>query len=434
MADATGRSGEVSDNKMRDRKRKREKRRKLYAAPKFFLLFVLIFFVINLVFRTGNGTMTYTAVNGEIEEYVLTDGYVFRNQTMITSPTDGYLQCVVDEGERVKAGTVIGYVYQNEVDFAVTEEIDEIKSQIQELENEENQTDAYASSAAKVELDIAAAGDGVKTVRSGADMSQYQDIKSEINDLIDKKRTINGEQPSDEERLDSLNRRLNELESGVTSAKTEIVASVDGVFSTRIDGYEDALSFGMLGSVTPSYLEDINNESVQLEDYVRSGENICKIVDNYGWYFVAEIDEADAAGFSVNQSVDLRFYDLSDGVVSGTVTAVSQPERGKVAVTVYSTKYVESIYSTSKASAEILTASYSGIRVPSQCLRVVNDQQGVYVVRLDVARFVPVNVVYNNREWAIISSNLSVQSDYYLEMYDEVILDTSGVEDGEVVR
>lgn len=131
--------------------------------------------------------MTYTAVNGEIEEYVLTDGYVFRNQTMITSPTDGYLQCVVDEGERVKAGTVIGYVYQNEVDFAVTEEIDEIKSQIQELENEENQTDAYASSAAKVELDIAAAGDGVKTVRSGADMSQYQDIKSEINDLIDKK-------------------------------------------------------------------------------------------------------------------------------------------------------------------------------------------------------------------------------------------------------
>ena len=425
MADATDRSGEVSDNKMRDRKRKREKRRKLYAAPKFFLLFVLIFFVINLVFRTGNGTMTYTAVNGEIEEYVLTDGYVFRNQTMITSPTDGYLQCVVDEGERVKAGTVIGYVYQNEVDFAVTEEIDEIKSQIQELENEENQTDAYASSAAKVELDIAAAGDGVKTVRSGADMSQYQDIKSEINDLIDKKRTINGEQPSDEERLDSLNRRLNELESGVTSAKTEIVASVDGVFS---------LSFGMLGSVTPSYLEDINNESVQLEDYVRSGENICKIVDNYGWYFVAEIDEADAAGFSVNQSVDLRFYDLSDGVVSGTVTAVSQPERGKVAVTVYSTKYVESIYSTSKASAEILTASYSGIRVPSQCLRVVNDQQGVYVVRLDVARFVPVNVVYNNREWAIISSNLSVQSDYYLEMYDEVILDTSGVEDGEVVR
>ena len=46
----------------------------------------------------------------------------------------------------------------------------------------------------------------------------------------------------------------------------------------------------------------------------------------------------------------------------------------------------------------------------------------------------PVNVVYNNREWAIISSNLSVQSDYYLEMYDEVILDTSGIEDGEVVR
>lgn len=70
-------------------------------------------------------------------------------------------------------------------------------------------------------------------------------------------------------------------------------------------------------------------------------------------------------------------------MVSGTVKAISKPEDGKVAITVYSTRYIDSIYTTSKVSAELLTESSEGIKVPSSSLRVIDGQQGVYVVRLE---------------------------------------------------
>ena len=142
----------------------------------------------------------------------------------------------------------------------------------------------------------------------------------------------------------------------------------------------------------------------------------------------------EAENFKVDQSISIKFYDLSDSMVSGTVKAISKPEDGKVAITVYSTRYIDSIYTTSKVSAELLTESSEGIKVPSSSLRVIDGQQGVYVVRLGVARFVPVELLYNNKEWAIIKPVISTSYEEHLEVYDEIIINTKGIEDGKVVR
>ena len=56
------------------------------------------------------------------------------------------------------------------------------------------------------------------------------------------------------------------------------------------------------------------------------------------------------------------------------------------------------------------------------------------MLRLDVARFVPVNVHYKNGDWAIISSADGVISEYKLQIYDEVIVESKNLEDGKVVR
>lgn len=422
-----------SDSVRYEKRRKRSLKKKLFILPKAFLAFAVVFIVISIILNSGDTVETFTAMKGSIEEYVLADGYIFRNQEIITSPIDGFLECSASEGQRVNEGNVVATVYNGQVNPAETEEISRIKNEISDIEGSVSAAETYSASAAKTELNIA---DQAQVITQKRENGSFEDIISEkdtINGYIRKKQSALGNGKSDEERLSDLNRRLIELESNIGGTKSDITAPCAGVFSSKIDGYEKALSLDMMADATPSYINNLKKENVGTSSSVSSGEAVCKIIDNYEWYFVGNIPEKDAVNFEVGDSISLKFYDLSDSVVAGTVKAVSKAEGGKVAVTVYSTRYIDSIYSTSKVSAELLTESSKGIKVPSSSLRVIDGRQGVYVVRLGVARFVPVELLYNNKEWAIISA-VSSDGDLRLEIYDEVIVNTKGITDGKVVR
>lgn len=423
-----------NSNTIYEKRRKRNLKKRLFLIPKLFLVFAAFFLVISIFFRAGNSVETFTALKGSIEEYVLADGYIFREQELIETTIDGYLECNAKEGQRVNEGDVIATVYNGQVDPAVTERISAVKSEIEKLEKSDSEADVYAANAVKIELNIADEAQKLTQIREKNTFADIADEKEIINDYINKKQAASGNGKSDEEKLEELNDELSELESSITDERQEIIAPRAGVFSSKIDGYETALSVDMMGDATPSYLNSIKKEDVSTASTVTSGEAVCKVIDNYEWYFVGIIPEKDAENFEVGGNVSLKFYDLSDSIVTGSVTAISKPESGKVAITVYSTRYIDSIYTTSKVSAELLTESSDGIKVPSSALRVIDGKQGVYVIRLGVARFVPVELLYNNKEWAIIKAVIDSNYETHLEIYDEVIINTKGIEEGKVVR
>ncbi|MBO5364521.1 MAG: hypothetical protein J6A56_03545, partial [Clostridia bacterium] len=90
-------------------------------------------------------------------------------------------------------------------------------------------------------------------------------------------------------------------------------------------------------------------------------------------------------------------------------------------------------YGISRASAEVITVSAEGIKVPVESLHVKDGAPGVYVLRLGVAQFVPVRLHYRNENWAIISAVQSGDAPY-LKIYDEVVVEAKNLESGKVVR
>ncbi len=429
MADAADNS-----NKRLKNRRKRSIKKGIFLIPKTVAVFAVVFLLISVFFRSGSSVNTFAALKGNIEEYVSSDGYIFRDQTLVESPTDGYFECVADEGERVIEGATLATVYKNKVDPAVTEEIADIHKKISAIENDRVSADVYSGSAVKIEVDIAEHARSLSRVRSGGKFSDIQSEKDEIDGFISAKQSSTEGGKTDEERLGELSARLHSLESLGEYSGEYIYSPTPGVFSSRIDGYEQELNISMLDNATPSYLNNIKPSDVSAGETVTAGETVCKVINNYEWYFAGVITEKEAVNFSVGQSINIKFYDLSDSVVSGTVTAISRPEGGKVAVTVHSTAYVDSIYTASKVSAELFTQSAEGFKVPSESLRVIDGRQGVYVVRLGVARFAPVDLIYNNKEWAIIEPAQENDGEIELEIYDDVIVNTKGIEDGDVVR
>lgn len=410
-----------------------KRKKKLFLIPRLFLVFATVFLIMTIFFGAGDSVETFTALKGSIDEYVLADGYVFRNQELISSDIDGYLECNAKEGERVNEGDVVATVYNGQVDPAVTERISSLKSEIAKLETENGAADIYAASAVKIELNIADETRSFSQIREGKSFSDIAEKKSVINEYIAKKQAVSGEGKTNEERLNDLKSELSSLESSIDGQRRDIVAPCAGVFSSKIDGYEKSLSLDMMADATPSYLNKIKKEEVSYSSNVAAGENVCKIIDNYEWYFVGIVSDKEAIDFEIGSSVRLKFYELSDTVIKGDITAISKTEGGKMAVTIHTTKYIESIYSTSKASAEIVSESSVGIKIPSSALRVIDGKQGVYVVRLGVARFIPVTLLYNNKEWAVIQI-VDSNEEPKVKIYDEVIVNTKGVEDGKVVR
>ena len=171
MADAADNS-----NKRLKNRRKRSIKKGVFLVPKTVAVFAIVFLLISVFFRSGSSVNTFAALKGSIEEYVSSDGYIFLDRTLVESPTDGYFECVADEGERIVEGATLATVYKNKVDPAVTEEIADIHKKIDSIESDRVSADVYSGSAVKIEVDIA---DHARSMSRKRSAGRFSDIQTE---------------------------------------------------------------------------------------------------------------------------------------------------------------------------------------------------------------------------------------------------------------
>lgn len=421
-------------DRMTSRRAKRHKKQKRSWIIKGILSVAALYLVFSVIFSFRSSMTTAIALKGTIEEEILADGYVFRDQKVMIAPASGYLEAWVSEGDRVREGQSLGCIYTGEYDPERSQKIQELNRQISQLEHGTPEA-TYSGNSVMAEQKIASAVRDMSDLRTEHDISNLTEGKENLNLLIARKRnTESGTAEDKDAALTALKSQLKELENATEGGKHELTAPGAGVFYSRIDGMEDKLSLAALDQVSVSYLKELDKIPLTRSSDVVQNEPVGKVVNNYGWYFSANVDAKDAERLKVGQSIRMRFFDLSDTTVYGTVRTLSGEEDGKVAVTIYTNRYVEGIYAASRTSAELVLVRSEGIKVPVQSLHMQDNQTGVYVLRLGVARFVPVQVRYKNSDWAIIGAVTDTGAEYKLQIYDEVVVESKNLEDGKVVR
>ncbi len=413
-------------------KRKAKKNRKSIFL-KLLCLFIFAYLSMNFIIGYfGSSYTSYNVQNGYLEEFITTDGYIFRDQTVIAAPKSGMLECEVAEEERVSQGERVASIYQNQIDTAANEQLKKITAEIERLEKYTAQKDVYANDTVRIEQQIATE---TKSLPRASYRNQWEAIsaaKEEINRLIDKKRTVTGEKEADTVVLAQLKTEKAAIESANHVDRVYLTAPRPGVFTSRIDGMEEYLTPAKLTAADTAYFDELDKQTVQYKTDITEGQPACKIVNNSEWYFAAKVSADEAERFREGESVSLRFFDRTDELVSATVLSISNVKDGQAILAVQSKGYVESVYSTSKANVEIIKKKYEGLKLPAQCIRVKDGKKGVYVLRGDAAKFVPVELLHNNSDWAVVSA---VQSENNaLKLYDEAIVKADGLEDGKKLR
>lgn len=422
------------ENRTNLRRAKRKKKQKRSWVVKAVAGVVLIYLLLLVIFSFHDRVTTVIALNGIIREEISTDGYVFRDQSVILAPVDGYLECLVDDGERVKEGQTLGWIYTGEYDVERVRKMQTLNERIARLESDAA-SNTYAGNSVMAEQKIGQAARELSDLRGEHDLRNIAEQKNRINLLIEKKRAMDGDAAEDPAAVAAqLKKELRALETETGGGKAMLVADRAGVFCANIDGMEEKLSADAAEELTVSYLENLDQEELVHPEAIVQNEPICKIVDNYKWSYGAVIKAKDAENLQIGKEIRMRFFELSDVVIYGTVRYLSPEEDGKVAVVISTNRYVDGIYGISRASAELITVSAEGIKVPVESLHVQEEQTGVYVLRLGVAHFVPAEVRYKNDDWAVISPVTDSGSEYKLQIYDEVIVEAKNLEDGKVVR
>ena len=317
--------------------------------------------------------------------------------------------------------------------------------EIELLDYAMNQTDDVVS-AARLDESILQSLASLRFASASGSYRQLDDDVMELKSQVLKRSYTYGE-GLDSSQLSALRQSLIEeyraLRTQSSSVTSRITAPAAGVFSSLADGYESLLTPALLETITPGQLSQLDRQRPQPD-----AGAVGKLVTDATWYFVCAMGEEEAGRLIEGRTVTVRFSRDWSGEVDMKVERVGEtPENGRVAVVLSSDRYLSETTLLRKQTVELVFDSQTGIRVPTQSVRVeertVTDPEteeekqelvtGVYVLVGQQAEFKPVTILAQLEDFALVKSADGSDGKKALRAGDEVILSSVELFDGKVI-
>lgn len=380
-------------------------------------------------------TMAYTY---QVEEGISATGYVARNEQVLAGHSGGLLRLRRGEGEKVSAGGVVAVVYADQASLDRQNEMDALKSQIEQLQYAQ---EAALGSEASLRLDMQIA-ESIRTFRADVaadrlNATEEQHV-SELKALVLKRDYTYSDTEDLTARITDLQSQLRTRQAQAASSTKRITAPTSGIYSAVVDGYETVLTPSALAELTPSALA-----ALQADESTAS--QVGKLILGDAWYYVTALPVEDAKRIEEQGSVALRFAKSVERDLTVTVHSVSAEENGRAVVVLRCRSYLPQLTLLRRQSVELIERSVSGIRIPKEALRAVKttvdetgaatetEMVGVYCVVGMEARFKPVNVCYTGDNFVLVEPAAGAAKTNLLRPGDEVIMAANDLHEGKVV-
>lgn len=386
---------------------------------------IIVFLLFQIYSATFSSISTASAIPFEYTEGIDTTGIIIRDETLVKSSEQGTLHFAVSDGEKIAKGGVIAHIYDGDSASANATKIEELKAQLKKIEEIEGYNNMMAVDLSTVNAKISSY---YNDFVFNSSLGRYDKLSESVSGLLTmmtRKKVATGEQTDFSSLKDAINIQINQLSQSSGNVKGSIKASVSGYFVSVVDNYEDKLSTKDLSVFTPDYF----NELTAGED---TQDVIGKIVYDYKWYIAGLVPINDSKFYKIGETVTLKTTTTSNPRLTAKVERVNLSPTGDNAVIIFSCSEMSSELATMRSGAiTIIKNEYSGLKVDSKALRVVDGKTGVYIVSGLEAKFVEANILYSNDSYAICELNNSDSSK--LRLYDEVIVKGKNLYDGKII-
>lgn len=421
------------------KEKKRKKKKSFLKQYKWDYIFLAIFILSAVVYyadsviKASRMKQIYTSIVdfGVVESSTTKQMVIIRNDKVLVAPSDGYYELSYPEGERVKTGLPVVRSKNQNASENYTKLIELIDSRIallgsesrtlqdNEIEKINNRLEyLYRSAQGRIEND---------------EIEYIEIIKKELISLNDRKRYFfsDGSAVSKEELLKQKQQLLTEFDS----KNTVVISDMNGLISSYYDGHEKELNILNIRNLTVSQLERIKNVSgIDYSTEKKKGDPVAVISENYRWYLACEVTEEDIDNIASERPI---FIEIEDKRFRAYLEDFYKGTDGKFVgyFRVEDDKF--NFFEKRKFTAKLIFQSSNGLVLPNSALTDINGKSGVFVVDMTgIARFVEIkDIVAEDDKNIGVEYDASVQNiNQGLRLYDEVIINPSGIVEGQRVR
>lgn len=391
-------------------------------------LFVISVFIGRAFFANRSDIELETAYRYEFDEEIPFDGVYMRDETPIYNNDPGVLSYECDDGSKVGKSSLIARRYKSENDVTYRRQIESLKNQIDVLESAEK---LIGTDNTQLDAISAQINEQHSKIISGIMSGDYDAADQHQDSLLEAmcKREITLQESADYAlRKQILNTEISTLNARLSGDVKDITADGAGYFASKVDGYEDEISFSSIDTMTREKIEE-----VLAKPYKQSASSgvIGKLIKDYRWRVAAVLDTENLFGINEGSYVTLRVGSSSQ-LLEAKVVSVKPCGDNKSVYIFECDRLNSSVVTGRTARFKIVVKSYGGLRVSRSALRNnENLEYGVYVVRGQSLVFKRVDISYWGDDYVICEQN---PDSGYLMMYDEVVVKGKDLYDGKVIK
>lgn len=416
------------------------------------IMIVLMFFMVcayllfSVLRSLDDRTYTVTTYAHTVDDAVEATGLLIRAETVVTGQTAAIVDVLPDQGEKVRAGAAVAYLYQDESALDRRRELRTLTLEQEQLKYALQGQDG--TDASRLDQSIVDAMVGLRTSAAYGDLTSLEEQSLSFKSLV-----IRHGYASDagvdelSAAITALDAQIQALQSASALDTTTVYAPCSGTFSAMADGYESTLYPDMLETLTAASLKQL-----MAQDPTAPAGAVGKLITNSKWYLATTVSPEVAERLVVGRSVTVRFSRDWSGEVSMKIERVDEAADGACLVILSSTRNLADTSMLRKQTVDIVFNSLDGIRVPKKAVRTENREVtdpetgktttkqviGVYVLTAAQAEFKAVEILADDGDYYLVQAVLpDVPTDNQLKTAfragDQVIVSSDELYDGKVM-
>ena len=369
---------------------------------------------------------------------VMAQGLVVREALVLPAPS-GILEITRAEGEKVGKNQQIALVYQDSQAQASQAQIEELQMEIELLEYAIAQS-GNLESAARLDEDVLQAMVDLRASYALGDYTQLRQQVLDVKSSVLKRGYTYGEGLTSDalsSRQRQLSADLDVLTRQSARATTRVTAPQPGVFSNLVDGYESRLTPDSVLQLTPASLQELIDTPPGDDD-----TSMGKLLTSNEWFFAANLPSGAAERLTEGGNATLRFSGELNRDVTMKVEQIGPTEQDLTLVVFSSSRYLTSVTLLRAQTAELIFESWSGLRIPKESLRLVEEEQtdektgqtthsrrmGVYAIANGRVEFHALSIVTEGADYYVVRPVGSGQA--ILRAGDTIITEGAGLREG----
>lgn len=388
------------------------------------LIFAVLYVGVQLYAILHHTYKAETAILATMSDSVKLTGTAVFDATPVSGEGDlGYL---VENGERVTVGTVIAERYTAEGQDLQREALTNLDREISLLNKSQN------SSGSDLSVLTTQTQTALYNLLDQLDRGAYGNIRSAEEDFLlaqNRMQISTGQSSGFDATIAELQAERDSIAASLDGLEN-LVAETNGYFVSSDSAHLTTLDQETADNATVSELSDLLGQDLTASADGKAGW----IVSGFSWRFYATCDLDTAARFDGLTSVKISVPGKQDDPLSATVVSVETDEEAGLAKIVLECGTINSeVLTLGQETAQIDLHTYTGIRIDSKALHIVDGNNGVYVKVGNLQRFRKITILYQNEDYILVDTDGAVGTDNEVRLYDEVIVEGTNLQDGKLM-